>query len=140
MNTNCPFCDINKEKSRIIRRYKYCFVMFSNPRLMEGHLLVVPKRHVEKLSDLNKNELQELIDVTTKYQEKILKNISPGCDISHHYRPFIKNNKLKVEHLHIHLRPRFDHDELYQKSQIHEKQIFKTLPKLEINKIMKLLK
>ena len=45
--------------------------MFSNPRLMEGHLLVIPKRHVEKLSELNEEERKELFDTVIEYQEKI---------------------------------------------------------------------
>jgi len=47
---NCVFCDINKEKTRLIKNGKNVFIIFSNPRLMEGHLLVVPKRHVAKIS------------------------------------------------------------------------------------------
>jgi len=52
----CPFCNINSEKTRILKDGNFTRVVFSNPRLMPGHLLVIPKRHVEKISDLNKEE------------------------------------------------------------------------------------
>ncbi len=136
---NCVFCDINKEKTRLIKNGKNVFVMFSNPRLMEGHLLVVPKRHVEKISELNEEERKELLDTVIEYQEKILKNIAPGCDIRQHYRPFLKQSELKVNHLHIHLQPRELDDELYRKCQIYHKDVFKELTEEEINKIFKLL-
>ena len=137
---NCPFCEINKEKTRIIKKGRYCYVCFSNPGLMEGHLLIIPKRHVERISELNKEEREELINFVVEYQEKILDNIAKGCDIRQNYRPFQVQNKLKLDHLHIHLLPREFEDELYLKSQIFEKSIFKELTQEEIDKIFVLLK
>jgi histidine triad (HIT) family protein len=135
----CRFCKINKEKNKIIKEGKYTFVILSNPRLMPGHLLVVPKRHVEKISELTKKEREELIETVIKFQEIILKKIAPGCDISQHYRPFLKESKTKVNHLHIHLLPRKLNDELYLKSIIHYKEIFKDLTKKEIKEISNIL-
>jgi len=136
---SCPFCNIDKKRNTVIKHCKDVFVMFSNPRLMEGHLLVVPKRHVEKISELNEEEKKELFDTVIEYQEKILENIAPGCDIRQHYRPFLKQSELKVNHLHIHLQPREFDDELYKKCQIYHKDVFKELTEQEINKISKLL-
>lgn len=136
---NCPFCAIDKEKTRIIKQGKNVLVIFSNPRLMQGHLLVIPKRHVERVSELNQEERKELFDTMIEYQEKILKNISSGCDIKQNYRPFQKQNNLKLDHLHIHLLPRQFEDELYQKSQVFEKEIFKELNQEEIDRISNLL-
>jgi diadenosine tetraphosphate (Ap4A) HIT family hydrolase len=54
---NCPFCEITTEKTeRVIRETESTFAVLSNPQLMSGHLLVIPKRHVEKLSELSKEE------------------------------------------------------------------------------------
>lgn len=136
---SCPFCEINKEKTIIIKQKEYCYVCFSNPRLMEGHCLVVSKRHVEKISELNGKERKELFDTLVEYQEKILNNISKGCDIRQNYRPFQKQNNLKLDHLHIHLQPRHFKDELYKKCQIFERDIFRAITQEEINKIIKLL-
>jgi len=135
----CPFCEINKEKTRIIKQGKHCYVCFSNPRLMPGHLLVISNRHVEKISELSKEEREELFDFIIEYQEKILDNIAEGCDIKQNYRPFQAQSGLKLDHLHIHLQPRQFEDELYKKCQILEKDIFKELTQEEINKISKLL-
>ena len=136
---DCPFCNIDKKRNTVIKHYKNVFVMFSNPRLMEGHLLVVSKRHVEKISELNEEERKELFDTVIEYQEKILKNIAPGCDIRQHYRPFLKQSELKINHLHIHLQPRKFDDELYKKCQIYHEDVFKELTEEEIDKISKLL-
>jgi diadenosine tetraphosphate (Ap4A) HIT family hydrolase len=137
---SCPFCDINKEKTRILAEKKYISIIFSNPRLMPGHLLITPKRHVERLSELDNNEQEELFATIVEYQEKILKNVSSGCDIRQNYRPFQKQDNLKVNHLHIHLQPRELYDELYKKSQIHETEIFEEITKEELERTMKLIK
>lgn len=135
----CPFCGIDKEKNRIIKEGEFTFVIFSDPRLMPGHLLVIPKRHVEKLSELSEKERKELIDNVIEFQEKILKKIAPGCDIRENYRPFQKQDNLKVYHLHIHLQPRELKDELYKECQIYETEVFKTLSEEEVKNISGLL-
>jgi len=135
----CPFCEINKEKTRIIKQGKHCYVCFSNPRLMPGHLLVISNRHVEKISELNREEREELINFVVEFQEKILNNITEGCDIRQNYRSFQAQDGLKLDHLHIHLQPREFEDDLYKKCQISEKDIFKPFPQEEINRISKLL-
>lgn len=137
---DCPFCNIEKEKTRIIKEGKHVFVVFSNPRLVEGHLLVIPKRHVEKVSELGEEERKELLDTVIEFQEKILSKFSSGCDIRQNYRPFQKQDGIKVNHLHVHLQPREFKDELYQKSQIFERKLFKKLSDEEIKKFTKLLK
>lgn len=134
----CVFCNYNK--NRVIYEGKNTFVILSNPRLMPGHLLIIPKRHVEKLSQLNKEELNELINLTIKFQEKILNNVAKGCDIRQNFRPFQKQDNLKVNHLHIHLLPRELFDELYEKCQIFEKDVFNKLNDEEINKFSEMLK
>ena len=120
----CPFCSLNPERNTVIESRKNCFVMFSNPRLMEGHLLIIPKKHVERLSELNGNEKKELLEIVIEFEEKLLK-IFPGCDIRQNYRPFVKQGDYKVDHLHIHLQPRTLEDELYKKVQVFEKEIFR---------------
>lgn len=137
---DCPFCNIDETRTRIIKEGKYVLVVLSNPRLVDGHLLVIPKRHVEKLSQLNKKEKEELIDIVIEFQEKILVKFASGCDIRQHCRPFMKQSQLKVDHLHFHLLPREFEDELYKKCQIFEKEIFRMLTEEEKEKLVKLFK
>ena len=136
---SCPFCNIDSEKTKIIKSGEHALVIFSNPRLMPGHLLVVPKRHVEKLSELSEDERKELLDLTMEFQEKILEKIAGGCDIRQNCRPFQKQSDLKVNHLHIHLQPKNFKDELYSKCQIHETEIFQKLSEEESEEMLKML-
>jgi diadenosine tetraphosphate (Ap4A) HIT family hydrolase len=135
---DCPFCQIQQDKTTILNNGNHVRVILSNPRLMKGHLLITPKRHVEKLSELNQEEITELINKTIEFQEKILNTFAKGCDIRQNYRPFQKQNNLKVNHLHIHLQPRELEDELYKKCQITEGKIFTVLTEDEKREIFAL--
>ncbi|HEY0220941.1 MAG TPA: HIT domain-containing protein [Candidatus Paceibacterota bacterium] len=136
---DCPFCEIvNDKKERILKESEHSFVVLSNPKLMSGHLLVIPKRHVEKTSELEKEESEDLYNEVIHLQEKVLEKIAPGCDVSQHYRPFIPDNKFKVTHLHFHVRPRFLDDELYEKVQIYEKDVFSDLNEEDVLKYKKI--
>jgi histidine triad (HIT) family protein len=136
----CPFCEIvTDKKEHILTENKNVFVTLSNPRLMPSHLLVIPKRHVEKISELTKEERNDFFDMTIKMQEKVLESIAPGCDICEHYRPFIPDNTYKVSHLHMHIRPRFLDDELYLKVQKFENQVFQKVDEKEFKKYKNIL-
>lgn len=136
----CCFCEVDSQRTKIVEKGKRVFVCLSNPRLMVGHLLVIPKRHIERISELDEQEMKEVFDMLLKYQGLILERIASGCDIRRNYRPFMKENGVKVNHLHFHLLPREPKDELYQKSMIHEKEIFKDLTPGEIETILTKLK
>lgn len=138
IDMDCPFCKIDEIKTRIIKNGKYSIVALSNPRLVPGHLLVIPKRHVEKASQLSAKERDEIFKVIIEFEEKILEKFSSGCDIRSNYRPFIKQNWVRVDHLHFHLQPREFEDELYQKAQKHEMNIWKELSDGEKEKFSKL--
>jgi histidine triad (HIT) family protein len=139
--TDCPFCKILAEHSdRMLAEHEHVFVIFSDPRLMPGHILVIPKRHVEKLSELPQNEKDELFKRVEEYEEKILKNVASGCDIRQNYRPFIKQGRLKVNHLHFHLQPREFEDDFYQNVQRFETDKFSPLSKEELEHYKELFK
>ncbi|MCL4364764.1 HIT family protein [Candidatus Marsarchaeota archaeon] len=135
----CSFCDIKNDNKRLLYEDDFVIAMLSDPKLMEGHVLVISKRHVEKISELSAEERELLFDKVIEFEEKILKFVSSGCDIRQNYRPFIKQNNLKVDHLHIHLQPRDFEDRLYGECQIFEGNIFQNLSAVEINKMQRKL-
>jgi diadenosine tetraphosphate (Ap4A) HIT family hydrolase len=128
---NCPFCNLDKERNRIVEEKKHVLVMLSNPRLVDGHLLVISKRHIEKPSEMTADERKELFETVLEYQEKILSKFASGCDIRQNCRPFQKQDNLKVDHIHFHLLPREFKDDLYQRCQKYETDIFRMLTEEE---------
>ncbi len=103
---------------------------------MPGHILVVPKRHVEQLTELRLDEKVELWSTVEEFQKRIVDHLASGCDIRQNYRPFQPQDQLKVHHLRIHLQPRELEDELYQRCQIYEKEIFQPLSENEAQRVM----
>lgn len=138
MNT-CRFCNIDNFKTRTIKAFKHSRVIFSNPHYMPCHLLIIPKRHVEKISELNDEERKELMVVIAEYTDKILK-IFPAYSIHHNYMPMLEDSQTKVNHLHVHIWPRSKNDELYEKSMKHQDLLFTSLTEEEIEKYSELLK
>lgn len=133
----CPFCNLQRERDRLLHDGEGVWVILSNPRLVPGHCLVIPKRHIENVTALTPEERREIFDVLILFEEKVLAHAS-GCDIRQNYRPFIPQNDIKVDHLHFHLIPREFEDELYRKAQRFERELFQPLGGTEQRKFMEL--
>lgn len=139
MIIKCPFCDLENEKARTLKTGKLTSVILSNPRLMPGHILVVPKRHIEKPWELTNKEVLAIFE-DIKWVEGILlaSKLATGCDIRQNYRPFMKQGRIKVNHVHFHVLPRTIEDELFHASMKHETVLFKDLSDKERQSIQEL--
>jgi diadenosine tetraphosphate (Ap4A) HIT family hydrolase len=135
---SCRFCELEPGKNKVVELFKYCYVMFANPRIVPGQLLIIPNRHVERISELNPEELHELMHAVNSYCTKILK-FSQGYFIKNNYMPFIEENEHKVNHLHIHIVPRNCDDELFLKTHESEISLFKPLSEEEYKSIIEKL-
>jgi len=52
---DCPFCHTpQQEKHRMLYEGKNTVAFLANPRMMTGHTLVVPKKHVKNYQSLTK--------------------------------------------------------------------------------------
>jgi diadenosine tetraphosphate (Ap4A) HIT family hydrolase len=99
----CPFCDFNKEE--MINENDSAFVMLGRAPYNKDHLLVVPKKHILRLSELNEKERRELFELIFFAQKEIGKrheNFSilyregenSGKSISHVHFNIIPNTKV----------------------------------------------
>ena len=96
----CPFCDFKADNNRLIRSTKYFHLIYNkfpyqwwDLQSVKHHYLLVPKRHVESLHELNKAERQEHADITADYAQK-------GFSV---YTRATSNPIKSVPHLHTHL-------------------------------------
>ena len=108
----CIFCrarDEDPPSPLIVHRGGYCYVILNKYPYSNGHLLVVPLRHVGTLAGLHAAELSELA-VLVQAAEKVLTAA---------YSPQGLNVGINVGraagagapgHLHVHLVPRWDGD------------------------------
>jgi len=131
----CPFC----ESKRVLEVNGLAYVLASDPRLTFGHLLVVPKRHIERPWELNDEEALVVWRLVVKYQKLLVERVGAGCDVRENYRPFLSQSRLKVDHVHWHLIPRTNKDEIYERSQIGEQELFEALVGGELEKLRAIL-
>lgn len=133
---DCPFCNLNQ---RVLRENDLAIVLLSNPRKMPGHFLIVPKRHVEKPWELSSDELLAVFDLVFFVQKRVTEKLAKGADVRQNYRPFLPQGRLKVDHVHYHVMPRDFEDELYDRVEKHETDLFADLSDDEHDEIAKTL-
>jgi len=98
----CPFC--NEQKQNMLEVKKYFYVIPARAQYCEDHILIVPKRHVCLLKALKKEELEEMMKLLYKWDNKLRKYYK---NISLLLRDGISKEKIwkSVNHLHFHIIP-----------------------------------
>jgi diadenosine tetraphosphate (Ap4A) HIT family hydrolase len=139
MKSRCVFCS-DEVKERSVQNGTSAYVLLSNPRVVPGHLLVIPNRHVQKLSELKADEVQEIFKFLSAYQEKILAKLSKATEIRQNYKPFLKDSRTHVNHLHFHIIPRDEGDEIGRVVDVHRKPFYRDMSDEEKEKMLNLFK
>lgn len=108
---NCIFCKIasGRTNSHVVFQDDSCIAFLDIHPVNPGHILIVPKRHVERFSDLQKTEAAHLFE--TAYQIYAAINASilkcEGANI------FLSDGAVagqEVAHTHLHIAPRYAND------------------------------
>ncbi len=112
--TSCVFCDaviesIKDDNCLKIFEDKSCFAMLNLYPYNSGHTLVIPKKHVSKLEELNEDELMEMMKITKlvmKALESIMKpqGFNFGANLGKAAGAGID------DHIHFHVLPRWNGD------------------------------
>jgi diadenosine tetraphosphate (Ap4A) HIT family hydrolase len=137
VKTNCPFCKIG---SRVIKENESAQAFLSNPRKVAGHFLVTPKRHVEKPWELSKKELKDIFELIFFIEKLILGKFGDGVDVKQNYRPFLKQGRLKIDHVHYHVIPRKLFDKIYEIEEKSSNELFEDLSDAEQRAVVNLFK
>lgn len=134
---NCPFCD---PKDRVLKENPSAYIMLSNPRRVEGHFLVIPKRHIEKPWEMTQEESKDLFDLIKFVQERVVKKVATGCDTRQSYRPFVaQDGRTKMNHVHYHVVARNPGDRLAELDKM-AKTLFEDLSQEEHDRIAMLFR
>ncbi len=108
----CIFCierpgdEAYDEKHLILHRAAHCFVIMNAYPYNNGHLMVVPYRHVSSLTDLGEEEVADLF-LSVRFTEKVLREafhpegLNVGINIGKAAGAGID------EHIHVHILPRW---------------------------------
>ena len=134
---NCPFCNPTE---RVLKENEHAYVILSNPRRVEGHFLVIPKRHVEDPTDITDQEIVDIFQLVRFVQSRILGVLGDGTNVRQNYAPYLPDDKYKVAHMHYHVLPRSNQDKIWRLVDVHDKQLFEDLSDEEHDRVARLLK
>ncbi|MDD5291123.1 MAG: HIT family protein [Patescibacteria group bacterium] len=108
-NDYCLFCDIdNKKKHNIIAENDLFYSRWDNFPVSDGHAEIVPKRHIASFFELTNEEVLQLYDLIKKTKEIIFKKFNPDG-----YNMGVNEGNAAgrtIDHLHVHLIPRYKGD------------------------------
>ncbi len=103
---SCVFCDIVAGRAPAHRIYEdeRTLVFLDLFPITRGHLLVIPKRHVDRLTDLTEEEYLPLLRTLVRACQRSER-------LSRDYNVAVNQGRLAgqiVFHLHFHIIPRYD--------------------------------
>ncbi len=107
MTQPCPFCTLVNRK--IYLENDLSIGILDGFPISNGHSLIIPKRHVGSIFDIQKDELFSLFNLLADVKNKLTEQFSPdGFNIG------INDNEAAgqtISHVHIHLIPRYRGDQ-----------------------------
>ena len=103
-NNNCIFCN----PTDIVINGEYAYSRLDGFPVSEGHCLIIPKRHVNSIDELSNAELKDLYTVLHQTKILLIETYLPdGFNIGINEGEAAGQT---VEHLHIHIIPRYEGD------------------------------
>ena len=111
-DAGCVFCEAPghaETDSLIVHRGSTCYIILNLYPYNNGHLMVVPYRHVASLGGLTPDELQEMAQLTQRVEAVLIEAYQPqGINVG------INLGKAAgagiLEHIHVHAVPRWAGD------------------------------
>jgi ATP adenylyltransferase len=108
----CVFCEAvagHQQSDLVVFQGRTCFVILNLYPYNNGHLMVVPNRHIGKLADATSEELCELIELTRRAEIVLTEAYAP-----HGLNMGINLGKPAgagvLDHVHLHVVPRWSGD------------------------------
>lgn len=110
---DCPFCEIaarDDVDAREVYRDAHTVAFFPTEPAVLGHTMIIPRRHVANIWELDDELTEHLSIITTRIARAIRDALHPdGLNI-------IQSNGLAasqtVMHLHVHVVPRWENDRI----------------------------
>ena len=107
MNTMiCPFCSPGPDD--IVLDNEYSYARFDLNPVSSGHMLIIPKRHIQSIFETTASERTDLWDLISKAKHLLDEKFSPDG-----YNIGVNDGQSagqSIMHLHIHIIPRYHGD------------------------------
>lgn len=104
---NCPFCS-NEIQSSVFYTFGNNLVVYNIAPVLPGHSLVIPKRHITSVLELEKDEMTGFFQAARDAVKILMKAFDTDAfDWSLQEKPEAGQT---IEHLHLHIVPRIKGD------------------------------
>jgi len=136
----CIFCEKPKqekdEDNYILFRGKRCLVMLNAYPYNNGHLMIAPYRHIDSVEDLESDEASDMMEILSRMITLLKKVLRPeGFNVGMNLGSVAGAGI--VDHLHLHVVPRWKGDTsfmpLISNTKIISESLRKTYQKLKEN-------
>jgi diadenosine tetraphosphate (Ap4A) HIT family hydrolase len=117
---DCAFCDATVIERQKIAETKSEIVLYNIRAANKGHCIVVSRRHTTSLRELTESETASLFATVRKTAEKLKAQLKPDG-----FNYGFNEGKIagqSVDHLHVHILPRFEGDNLPKHHLFHRPQ------------------
>jgi 7 Diadenosine tetraphosphate (Ap4A) hydrolase and other HIT family hydrolases len=104
----CIFCDIlaGKLDGHIVYEDENHIAFLDKYPIDDGHTLVIPKKHYERITDMDSNDVGEIFSIVPKIAKAVLSGA--GADAFSLAQNNGKAAKQIIPHVHIHIIPRYN--------------------------------
>ena len=116
---SCIFCDIleGKREGHVVYEDEKHIAFLDKYPIDDGHTLVIPKKHYERITDMDSNDVGELFSLIPKIAKAVL--LGAGADAFSLAQNNGKAAKQIIPHVHVHIIPRYnDKGTVWTKRQI----------------------
>jgi|TARA_B110000438_G_scaffold243240_1_gene243196 histidine triad (HIT) family protein len=104
----CIFCDIlaGKREAHIVYEDETHLAFLDKYPIDDGHTLVIPKKHYERITDMDSNDVGKIFSLIPKIAKAVLSGA--GADAFSLAQNNGKAAKQIIPHVHIHIIPRYN--------------------------------
>jgi|TARA_B110000438_G_scaffold262318_1_gene273537 histidine triad (HIT) family protein len=104
----CIFCDIldGKREAHIVYEDEYHISFLDKYPIDDGHTLVIPKKHYERITDMDSKDVGKIFSLVPKIAKAVLDGA--GADAFSLAQNNGKAAKQIIPHVHIHIIPRYN--------------------------------
>jgi len=97
----CDICNILKQEYRLIKETNYSFVCVNIAPMLEGHVMIIPKKHIENYSEFSNEEAKDFLNLFQETSLLLRDSYSKEGALSIINQGITSSQK----HIHIHLMP-----------------------------------
>ena len=105
---SCPYCDSMVIENQYIYQDDHIVVLYNDKPLLDGHCLIIPKRHIERFDELSEEEALAVFQA--------IKDLNSSLDSAYDMQDYILLDKTgpaagqNIPHMALHYIPRKEND------------------------------